>query len=265
MSHRRLMQHQARGHMATITIFNPKGGSGKSTTALILATELAASGASVAVLDGDPNPNLYNWADRRGMPTIDAAVTPADSTEEALRLMETKFGEARFAAVRCQDSIAVPDWLDALSRRFAFVVADPEGTANDWVNHAAAMSDLVIVPLRASPMDAEQMVRAVRLVRSQSKALRREIPYRLLFTCAGLPTKDERMIREHAAGKGHPIMKTTLAERAAYRAMLSRQATLGELPTSGDEKISGLDKARKNAAELVEETILTLGIREAAE
>lgn len=252
--------------MPTVTIFNPKGGSGKTTTALILATELAASGATVAVLDGDPNPNLFNWAEARGMPTLDTAVTPADSTEEATALMDARFGAARFVAVRCRDSVTVPDWIDALSRRYAFVIADPEGTANDWVNHAAAMSDLVIIPLRPGPMDAKQMVRAVKLVQAQSKALRREIPYRLLFTCANLFTRDEDEIRQYATSRGHPIMGTRLAERAAYRAMLARDMTLSELlALPKTEAVTGVEKARKNALELIAETIESLGLKAAAE
>lgn len=252
--------------MPTITIFNPKGGSGKTTTALILATELAANGATVAVLDGDPNPNLFSWAEARGLPTLDTAVSAADSTDEALALMDHRFGAATFAAVRCRDSVSVPDWIDALSRRFAFVIADPEGTANDWVNHAAAMSDLVIIPLRPGPMDAKQMVRAVKLVQAQSKALRREIPYRLLFTCANLWTRDEDEIRKYATARGHPVMATRLQERAAYRAMLARDMTLTELlALPKEDAVTGVDKARKNALELIAETIEGLGLRAAAE
>lgn len=251
--------------MPTITLFNPKGGSGKTTTALILATELAARGASVAMLDGDPNPNLCRWAERRGLPTFDAATHPAEDTDQALGLIQERFGDARLVAVRCRDSVAVPDWLDALSRKYAFVVADPEGTANDWVNHAAAMSDLVIIPLRPGPMDAEQMLRAVRLVQAQSKALKREIPFRLLFTCSGhIMTRDEKKIREHAQEKGYPIMRTALAERAAFRAMVAQQRTLGELSPTGEDAVSGLEKARANALTLVAEIVEAVGVKAAA-
>lgn len=246
--------------MPTITVVNPKGGSGKTTTALLLASGLAAQGASVAMLDGDPNPNLFRWAQRRGMPTLDAAVKPAESTEEALAHMAESFGDARFVAVRCRDSVAVPDWLDALSRRFAFVIADPEGTANDWVNHASAMSNLVLIPLRPAPMDAEAMLRAVKLVQSQSKALQRDIPYRLLFTCIGLPTKDAREIREHAAGRGHKILSTSLAERAAYRAIVARAETLAQLPEQGEGAVTNLDKAKAEASRLIAEVLETMQV-----
>ena len=41
--------------MPVISIANPKGGAGKSTTALVLGTTLAAHDATVTLLDCDPN------------------------------------------------------------------------------------------------------------------------------------------------------------------------------------------------------------------
>ena len=40
--------------MPVIAFANPKGGAGKTTTALLLATELAAKKAAVTVIDADP-------------------------------------------------------------------------------------------------------------------------------------------------------------------------------------------------------------------
>ena len=40
--------------MPVISTANPKGGSGKSTSTLVIATTLAAKGASVCIIDADP-------------------------------------------------------------------------------------------------------------------------------------------------------------------------------------------------------------------
>ena len=54
--------------MPTVVIASPKGGAGKSTTAVLLGTELAHAGANVVMLDCDPNQSLTLWSDRGPLP-----------------------------------------------------------------------------------------------------------------------------------------------------------------------------------------------------
>src|SRR3546814_6379417 len=51
--------------MPIISIANPKGGAGKTTLAFILADQLSSNGASVAVVDADPNAIIAKWHERR--------------------------------------------------------------------------------------------------------------------------------------------------------------------------------------------------------
>lgn len=55
--------------MPTIVVTSPKGGADKSTTAVLLGTELAHAGAEVVMLDCDPNRSLSLWADRSPLPS----------------------------------------------------------------------------------------------------------------------------------------------------------------------------------------------------
>jgi len=52
---------QERVFIPVIAVSNPKGGAGKSTTTLLLATYLAQSGASVCILDAAPNQPIMDW------------------------------------------------------------------------------------------------------------------------------------------------------------------------------------------------------------
>ena len=54
--------------MPTIVFSSPKGGSSKTTSALILATELAGQGATVTVIDADPNRPIARWSKRTTKP-----------------------------------------------------------------------------------------------------------------------------------------------------------------------------------------------------
>ena len=49
--------------MAIISLANAKGGAGKTTAALILATELARQGNRVVILDADPQRWITTWAE----------------------------------------------------------------------------------------------------------------------------------------------------------------------------------------------------------
>jgi chromosome partitioning protein len=71
--------------MPTIAMVTPKGGAGKSTSAVILGSELARRGAAVTLIDADPNKPLSDWAKQPGRPenlTVLAEVTEENIIEE---------------------------------------------------------------------------------------------------------------------------------------------------------------------------------------
>src|SRR3712207_6278146 len=137
--------------MPTVVFASPKGGVGKSTSAVLLATELAGKGASVTIIDADPNRPVSRWATRPGKPA--SLTVLADVTEET-----------------------IVDEIDKAALRAAFVIVDLEGTASMMVGYAMSRADLVVIPTQGSLLDAAEAVKAIRLVRVQEKAFRRPIP-----------------------------------------------------------------------------------------
>src|SRR5215469_13086709 len=140
--------------MPTIVFASPKGGVGKSTSAVLLATELAAFGAGVSMIDADPNKPLSQWANRPGKP--DALEVLADVTEESI--------------------------IEEAALRTPFVIVDLEGTASMMVGYAMSRADLVIIPVQGSHLDATEAAKAIKLVRAQERVFKRVIPYTILFT-----------------------------------------------------------------------------------
>jgi len=134
--------------MAVLAIANGKGGTSKSTTALILATTLAEKGASVSVIDADPNKPLAMWA-------------AAGLTKSPVRVL-SDITEAKIVGV-----------IDAERAEQQFVLVDCEGSANRMVSRSIARSDLTIVPMQASLLDSVQAARAVGLVKEEEELLGR--------------------------------------------------------------------------------------------
>jgi chromosome partitioning protein len=223
--------------VAIIVVSNPKGGTGKSTASLILATTLARHGASVTLFDCDPNRNLVAWKDG---PT-----------------------KSKVKVIGHAESNNISRMLKAEAAERQFVVADLEGTASLMVASAILAADLVIIPTQGSAMDAAQAKRAISFIEDQASVVGpRE--YRVLFTRTkpGFATRDERVIRDALARGGAPIFNTDLAERAAYRSAFTFRLSLEEMDPVA---VNGLDKAIENADIFAAEVIEALrGMRKAA-
>ena len=66
--------------MPIIVFASSKGGAGKSTSAVLLATALAEGGATITLIDADPNRPVSKWATRAEIPAKMTVI--ADVREE---------------------------------------------------------------------------------------------------------------------------------------------------------------------------------------
>lgn len=215
--------------MAVVVVANPKGGAGKSTTALVLAQTLVGLGATVAVLDADPNRPIVEWRSGKSALQLDVIGDITEST--VIRVIR----EQRAA------------------KQFVFV--DLEGTASRLVSRAITQADLVLIPLQASGVDARQASRAVALVHEEEEALDgRIIPFRVLLTRTSpiIATRIEREIVDALKSAGLPLMRTRLNERQAYKAIFVRRLGLQELDA---KQVNGLAEAIANAQALADELV----------
>lgn len=218
--------------MPVISFANPKGGAGKTTSALLLASELACKGARVVIIDADPERWISQWGRLPGKPdnlTIIAEVT--------------------------EDSIV--DQIEAAAEIAQFVIVDLEGTASLMVANAIGMSDLVVIPAQGASMDAKGAAKTLKLIRNQERMARRPILHSVLMTrtSAAVMSRALKNVREQMDKAGIDVFQTTIVERAAYRDIFDYGGLLADLTA---EQVSNVEKARDNAREFAGEVIAKL-------
>jgi len=224
--------------MPVIAFANPKGGAGKTTSALLLASQLASRGATVTILDADPEKWISQWGALPGRPANVMIIS--DVTEDT-----------------------IVDQIEAAAAEAQFVVIDLEGTASLMVANAIGMSDLVIIPTQGSSMDAKGAAKTIRLIRNQARMARRDIPHAVLLTrtSAAVASRAIRNVRDQLDQAGIPVFDASIVERAAYRDILDYGGLLADLDRA---KVSNVDKAVENARAFAAEVVARLKATQAS-
>lgn len=217
--------------MPVVVAANTKGGSGKSTSSLILGTTLARMGAKVRILDADPQKTLISWS-----------------------AGQSKYREIVTAP---KQGIDLSDLIDEISAEYQFVIIDVQGSANQELAAAMSRADLVTIPMRAKTADAEVAANAIGLLNSQQKLFRRSIPHGVVFIATNpiITTKEERHIRESVKQLKIPCFQTSLHERTAFSHMFRFKVAVDELSS---RETNGLEAALENAENYANEIIETL-------
>lgn len=212
--------------MPVIVFASPKGGVGKSTAAVLLASEIAEAGKATTLIDADPNRPLARWGKRSGKP--DKLSVLDNVTEETI--------------------IKIIDRTRAVSE---FVIVDLEGTASLMVAYAISRADLVVIPTQGSQLDATEAVKAIRLVKRQEEAFGRSIPCAVLFTRtnAAIRPRSLQSIEAEFTENGVAVFDVRLHEREAFRAVFAFGGTLSTLESS---QVPNLASAKVNARAFAE-------------
>lgn len=223
--------------MYVITFANPKGGSGKTTSAMLLAEQIALSGGRVAILDLDPNANILNWSETR----------KAEAREVPFTV---------HARPQTQETVEL---IDSLTDSADYLIIDLEGSKDQIVTFALSRTDLCVIPLDGSPMEARQAATAVRLVQTTANMIRTPIDYILLFTRtnAAFQTTDERDVRQEMEINAIPTLPVRIAKRAPYTRIFRDGVLLAELPDiviaeHEGKSASVTEKALKQVASAIE-------------
>ncbi|MCO5730331.1 ParA family protein [Rhizobium sp. SSA_523] len=221
--------------MPVISFANAKGGAGKTTAALLLATELAHQGYRVTLIDADPQRWISQWHDMSG----------------AVRNI-TIITEVTVASLQCH--------LREMAAATDYFIIDLAGARDALVTTAIGLSDHVFIPIQGSAMDAKggaQILDLLALMRdkaglaiSHSVVLTRVTPM--------VTTRSLLAIKGLLAQRGVNVLNTPIGERTAFREVFEAGGTLYSLDPA---KVSNLDKARDNSRALAEEIKQLMPVR----
>jgi chromosome partitioning protein len=190
-------------HMRTIAIISQKGGAGKTTLAIQLAT--AATRDQVALLiDTDPQATASRWAQWRGNRDPEVIDCGAPS------LLATKLAKAAELSAELA-VIDTPPHADAMARQ------------------AAKLADLILIPCRPRAFDLAALETTAELVRASGK------PAAVVFNAG--PPRAPLIYREAAdlvsGGFGLAIAPVALSERAAFHHSAATGRTATEVAAGG--------------------------------
>lgn len=202
--------------MPTIVIASPKGGAGKSTAAVILATEYARMGLGVTLLDCDLT---------TGRRTALEVWQAAGPVPEGITLIN-RVGEAE-----------VIKTILAGEGDGKLVIVDLGGAASRLATRAISHADLVLVPMRPTTLDVTIGAAAIEMVAEEEEALRRRIPFSVALSATKtIKSKAHRGLEDNLLAQGVDVIAPPLLERGAYAAFFEFGGDLYSMPAQGSHE-----------------------------
>lgn len=165
-----------------------KGGSGKSTLASCLAVHWEVSGRRSVIVDVDPQRSIARLAKR----------------EKAL------------GGVRVVEDSSDNAWATAnrLALEFDIVIFDTPGFRSKTTLSCIGISDLVLVPVKPSPLDLDRMVDTVKEL--IGAADRQRPTYGCVLTQTTRDSVVAKHIRAELIEAGFPLLANEMTNRVAY-------------------------------------------------
>ena len=184
--------------MKLISFVSFKGGAGKTTALMAIASLLLARGHRIALFEADENAPLARWkenAEAIGTWSERCSLSTCDTPDAV--------GRAHAAA-------------EAAGRGFA--LADTAGGGSDLNTLLISNSDLVVIPTALSVLDLDEAITTLEFVtETLARGIGRPIPARLLFTRFPQGRLKSTEQANLDAVRPLPRLKARLTERAAAR------------------------------------------------
>lgn len=190
-----------------ITLTNQKGGCGKSTTTINLALGTAALNYKTALIDADEQKSCLDTLQDYPKPNL-TLYEAGDNIDEVVTKIKDDF-------------------------HFIFIDTPPH--SHHIMYQAMAVSDFIIIPLQASPLDIRSAKRTIDACEQVQKKVGHEIPCYFLLNRVNPRTKLSKEIGTYIRELYTvPLLQSRLHNRVAYAQSLMHGKSVIEHSRSSD-------------------------------
>ena len=224
--------------MAVITFANTKGGAGKTTAVLLLASELARRGLRICVIDTNPQRWLSRWRENADYRVDLSVITYVSASSLQQHVLENR-------------------------RKFDHVIIDLPGAQSPLLATAVGLSNHVLIPVQGSTMDAQGGAQVLELLRYLYDRAEIKIPHSVVLSRVNSMVTTRALLAAKAllAKRDVHVLDTPIIERAAFRDMFEFS---GYLHMMNQSQVSNLDKAMLNSMAFADEVLKLLPNQTAA-
>ena len=176
--------------MPVVAIVNQKGGTGKTTLSINLASAFAEL-HSTLLLDADPQGSAIDWADSRSTPqmNLDALELPQGNLQREIRSLSQSY-----------------DWI---------IIDGPPGIGRTSAE-AVRIADIVLIPTKPSPFDVWACADVVEAVKARQENTGGLPMAYFVITMARPRTRLVGQVDAALAEYGVPALGARTTERVAY-------------------------------------------------
>ena len=217
-----------------IAIANQKGGVGKTTTAINLASCLAEAGKKVLTIDLDPQGNMTSGLG--GMKIIPSNVNLAGAEIELLGIEDKEY--------------ILKNAVDYVRDDYDFIIIDCPPSLNMLTINAMTTADSVLVPIQCEYYALEGLSQLIHTIDLVQQRLNPELQIDgIVFTMYDVRTNLSNQVVEN--------VRTNL-DTKIYDTLIPRNIRLAEAPSHGlpinmyDTKSAGAESYRMLAKEVME-------------
>lgn len=189
-----------------ISLLNQKGGVGKTTLAVHLATSLAQQGQKVLLVDADPQGSALDWsASREGERLVPVVGLPSRNLHKEI-----------------QSHLA----------NYDTIIIDGPPRVNELARACILASDIVLIPVQPSPYDIWAAKEIIDLLQ-EATIFKEELKSAFVINRKIVNTAIGRDVAEALADFEPPVLSSAICQRVAFAESAAQGSTVLEMDPAG--------------------------------